>query len=480
MLSNEDPTHGAHFDADAPAIVVTQLTIADLAVVSEARRWSTGSRGETVDVSAMAGADLTAFVTQALQVGAGAIAAAGNAQDTFDLERLVTEVGTRAAESSSQAADQTGKAVVDAAKVITAASEQARKAITEAESVTRKSFAESVTTAKKDLQTEVHRLFGGDSPELLVRLQPILEKFGTELDTKVSKQTSELLTKAAQQFDPSDPTSPMAKQSRELAKQQQALSDLLAKNHDALTGKVEALVVAVSSQAAARDATTRTASVTTLKGTTYADGVHAIMQGVAAGLGDEYADTGAVPGSIARSKKGDGVLTVGDAAARVVLEMTDSTRSGWSSYLDEAERNRDASASLGLVRDPSQNAGQSIRVLGARRIVMTFDPLVDDHDLLRTVVMLLRTSAIAASSRCGSDEIATAEDKVAEAITLLENIGSIQKTAGSIRKGADKISAECDTFTTGIQRLLTQALDALAGAETATETPAAGIASGAA
>jgi hypothetical protein len=77
---------------------------------------------------------------------------------------------------------------------------------------------------------------------------------------------------------------------------------------------------------------------------------------------------------VARSKKGDGVLTVNGGAARLVLEMSDSTRTVWNDYLDEAERNREASASLGLVPSPAQNGGHSIRCLGSRRIVMAFDP----------------------------------------------------------------------------------------------------------
>ena len=93
------------------------------------------------------------------------------------------------------------------------------------------------------------------------------------------------------------------------------------------------------------------------------------------------------------------MLAVGGCDVRVVLEMTDSVQRGWTEYFDEAERNRGATASLGLVRTVEQNAQQSIRVLGGRRIAMAFDPEVDDPDLLRTVVMLLRTAATAAASR---------------------------------------------------------------------------------
>lgn len=129
---------------------------------------------------------------------------------------------------------------------------------------------------------------------------------------------------------------------------------------------------------------------------------------------------------------------------------------------------------------PDQNAGQSIRVLSARRIVMAFDPATGDPDLLRAGVMLLRTASITAAGRSGANEIATAEEKLTEALGLLTKIDDIQKTVTSIHKSAAKIHFECDSFATGIQRLLNQALAALAVAETTaviTAGPAAQLAS---
>ena len=162
------------------------------------------------------------------------------------------------------------------------------------------------------------------------------------------------------------------------SEQQDALSLTLVKNHEALTVKVDQLTTAVKVATAAADATSAIAKVTPIKGDTYAGSIHRVMQQIATGLGDEYTDTGAVTGVIPRCKKGDGLLTVNGGDAHVVLEMTDSVRPAWNDYLDEAERNREATASLGLVRELSQNAGQSIRVLGSRRIVMVFDPAQDD------------------------------------------------------------------------------------------------------
>jgi hypothetical protein len=123
--------------------------------------------------------------------------------------------------------------------------------------------------------------------------------------------------------------------------------------------------------------------------------------------------------------------------------------------------NRDAAASLGLVRTMEQNGGQSILVLGPRRIVMAFDPEHDDASLLRTVVMLLRVPAIAANARTGATEIATAEEKIAAAIEQLGKIDEIQKCSGLIIKNAEKINSQSEAINTAIRRLLDQALTAL-------------------
>jgi hypothetical protein len=164
-----------------------------------------------------------------------------------------------------------------------------------------------------------------------------------------------------------------------------------------------------------------------------------------------------------RCKKGDGVLAVDGGSVKVVLEMTDSKRTTWNGYLDEAERNRGALASLGLVRSADQLAGNSIQSFGARRIVLAFDPETDDPDLLRTVVQLLRLSAMAANSRQDDGEIETAQEKIAEAITLLTRMDEIKRLAGLVSANATKIDKESDIIRLSLDRLLGQAQRALNG-----------------
>ena len=103
-------------------------------------------------------------------------------------------------------------------------------------------------------------------------------------------------------------------------------------------------------------------------------------------------------------------------------------------------------------------------MLGARRIVLAFDPEDDEPGLLRTVVMLLRASALAAASRSGAAQIATAEEKIAEALAQLGKLDDVRKTAGAIQKNALKIESSCTGINSGIQRLLDDALAALGAA----------------
>ncbi|QDO89548.1 Fis family transcriptional regulator [Ornithinimicrobium ciconiae] len=464
MATSTTGRPAAYCDPAQPALIIHDLTVTDAEVVGEARRWSTGRRGATVPLEELADANLSSFVSQSLAVGARAIAGAGSAQDTYELEQLISEVGARTTTSSTQAADATAKAAAAAAEAMTKAAQETRKALQESESSTRAKFSETVEVSTKALRKEVERLVGGDNPELLARLAPILDAAGQRIKEQAVEQTDKLLDKVSRQFDPADPTSPFAKQASKLAEQQAALTAAMDKNHLTLATKVDELAKAVEVQKAAAAAAARTASVTPLKGGGFEAEVDSVLEQVAAGLGDEYASTGSFGGALGRSKKGDGVLTVDGGQARVVVEMHDSTdRRVWNDYLDEAERNREAAASIGIVRDASQNQGQVIRVLGARRLVIAFDPTVDEVDLLRTVVQLMRTAALAATARRDTEGLDTAEENITAALDLLDGINKVKKAVVSIRNGATTIDTQAESLQTGITRHLSAALDALHG-----------------
>ncbi|MGV1009029.1 MAG: Fis family transcriptional regulator [Dermatophilaceae bacterium] len=470
----------AHYERSIPAVVIDALTVTHPAVCTEALRWSTGARGPAVSAEDLQGSDLSAFATQALVVGAQAISVAGSTQDTVNLEALIHDVGKRTSESAAAATQATSQAAADAATAVRGASDELRKTLAEAAEANRRSFGDSVSTAADELKRQLAELLGGDDPQLLQRITPLLEKTAQQMARLSAEQTDTMLTKLTRQFDPADPTSPFAKQVKVLETQQTALASVLERNHLALEGKVQDLTTAVRVATAARAAASAVASVTPIKGASYADEVHRVMHELATEMGDEYADTGTIAGAISRCKKGDGVLTLTGGQTRVVLEMSDSPRSGWHGYLDVAERNRDAAASLGLVRCAEHNGGHAIRVLGPRRIVMAFDPQTDEIDLLRSVVLLLRVGALAANTRHHLDGIQTVRERVGEAVTALRGIDEMTKAATAIHKGADRVSTQADGLRTQLSRLLGQALDALEGVtdEAAGARPDVGSVSG--
>ena len=86
--------------------------------------------------------------------------------------------------------------------------EDTRKALLDASVEGRKAYADDVNAATITLRTEIQRLLGGENPELVERLSPLLEAFGSKLDKRVAEQTESLMAKAVRQFDPSDPPHP--------------------------------------------------------------------------------------------------------------------------------------------------------------------------------------------------------------------------------------------------------------------------------
>ncbi|MFH5207410.1 Fis family transcriptional regulator [Antrihabitans spumae] len=452
----------ARFDETGSAVEIERLTLRDKDVAREAQRWTTGERGPVVeDPDQLANADLSEFVTEAVRIGVHALSVTGQALESRALERMLKDVGERAETAVTAASSATDRAVKEASATVARAADDAKKAITDADTAGRKELTTAIGAATSTVNAEVRRLFGGDNPELLDRLRPVLDKFATDLDAKVNTATSDLLAKAVKQFDVSDPTSPMAKHAAELSEHQRSLTEQMGKNHTDLTAKVDELTTALR----VKEARASLAKVTPIKGDAYAAQLHTTLAAIAAGLGDEYTDTSTSVGAVSRSKKGDGLLSADGGAARVVVEMTDSARAGWAEYLDEAERNRLAGAALGLVRTMEQNGGQSIRTLGPRRIVLAFDPEVNDPGLLRTVLMLLRASALTANARTGARQIATAEEKITEAVAHLAKIDDVQKAAGAIQKSATKIESSCTAIHSGIHRLLSAALTALDGVD---------------
>lgn len=462
MSTTETTMTGATYDAAAPAVVIAGLTVTHPVVTSEAQRWSTGARGAAMAAGAMDGADLTAFVEQALAVGAQAISVAGGTQDTYNLEQLVRDVGQRTTEASERAGQHTTQAAQDAGKAVQEASQTAKAALKEAADQARKDFGLNVDAANAQLREQIGHLFGGEDPELVARLRLVVQETATRLTEQTDEQTRKVFDRATQALNPDEPTSPMARHIAKMTQQHTLLATSLKEQHAALKDEVARLTTAVQVDKAAAQAARATALFTPLKGFDFEEAAGTVLRDIASGVGDEYVDTGATDGLLSRNKKGDGVLVVSGGPARLVVEMHDSgQRRDWGAYLEEAERNRGAGAALGLVPSVEQNSGQTVRVIGGRRVVLAFDPATDDPSLLRATVLLLRTAALSATARSGDESAQAATERITEALQLLPQVDGIRKTAEGIRKGATKIDTEAESLQTRLMRLLGQAQVAL-------------------
>lgn len=234
------------FDPTGRIPEIRALTLDDRGVVSEGRRWTTGRRGPVIDDAAqLAQADLSAFATEALVLGARALAVTGQTADARVVEQMIKDVGDKTADAASRAADVTEHAAKEAATTVAKVAADATSAITEADRRTREELTAAVETARVGLTTEVRRLFGGDSPELLDRLRPLLDRFGLELDSRLRASATELLERTGRQFDPADPTSPIARHAAAIADQQQKVASQLEKGYAELAAKVEEVATAI-------------------------------------------------------------------------------------------------------------------------------------------------------------------------------------------------------------------------------------------
>lgn len=77
---------------------------------------------------------------------------------------------------ATSAAERTEAVVTQASTALQRASEETKKAVVEAGQTARDTFGRSVEAARGELSTQLSVLLGGEEPELLLRLQPVLDR----------------------------------------------------------------------------------------------------------------------------------------------------------------------------------------------------------------------------------------------------------------------------------------------------------------
>ncbi len=471
--ASQDPAT-AYVTDTGQELVIEDVTITDPVVVTEVKRYLDQHRAEqSVDpADADTGPDPVPHIRTMLHIGAVAVQATDHAADAAHTDRLLAEFGRRTASMSEDMERHSTGTVVESRRAVTEALVKVEQRMAETSTEVRTQVQQDVGTSMQTLSTEITRLFGAEDSVVEAKVDKLIAKASTELLEKVAQQAELITDRTRRGLDLSDPDSPLSKLKRDLDDQQRAAAEAVVNRYQELATKIDGVATAV----AVERAVTRANRVTPLKGASFADGVHRHFDQIAAAWGDSYTDTSSEVGLVSRSKKGDGVLRILDPAVgdptendppQLVVEMSDSdtVRRDWVSYLDEAERNRGAVASLGLVRRLEQlPGGERIRMFGPRRIVAVFDPDTDDPAVLRTMLQMLRIQAILTRGRRGTEHVRTAEEKLREATDTLVKLSEVQKAAGTIRRSAEKIDLDCGGLHSTLARLLREALDTLSAA----------------
>jgi hypothetical protein len=412
------PGSGPAIHVDGDRILVERLILADAALAA-----SLAEREE---------ADRPAVVERALRIGLIALQDAATTVDTDvvrrEFEKLVA---------------QTAKANEDAAR--------------EVETVLRENFGgedgrlprtlEKFLGDRGELQTFVHDLFDE------TRRDSAIGRMGTLLGRYFDGDQSRL----AVLLDPTRLGSPLHQFRQEVADGFKVLND-----------KLVALEAASTARAGER-------AKGTAKGADFEDLLHGLLGEMARGSGDMVDRTGTEEGAIARSKKGDFVLTLDPALTRgaevrVVLEAKDRHMSGpdMRKELLEARRNRDALVGVAVWSAQHAPQGYAPFTVVGEDVHAVVDPDAPDVAYLAAAVRLARIMALAKLAERAVDVDAQAITKALTGVReQLEQVRSLKTQLTSITTVTKSVTDGLDAMRSGIIARVTEAEAELRGARVA-------------
>ena len=211
-------------------------------------------------------------------------------------------------------------------------------------------------------------------------------------------------------------------------------------------------VKAVSERIAVNEAVAPVIAITTAKGFTFEDVLHARLETVAGVHGDLAEQTGTVPG-VAGTKKGDEVVTLNrddthGTEVRFVIEAKSSKLGLRKAYeeLDGAIDNRDAAAGI-IVFSSAEQAPTTVPFhYSDNRAIVVFDEDGHDDGALRLAYMWARwmarrSLAAAEADQLDLDRIASLIDQARVALGRVKTIRSNHsKAANAIEQAGAEVS----------------------------------------
>jgi hypothetical protein len=450
--------------------------IDDADVIIEVARWTSGRRGEPEAPDVVASADLTPFVLTSIAVGSRVLASTADSSSVTALSGTVAQLAERAETASNVMITDAKRATGEAVELTVVATREATvetaKIIDNASKSVQEQIGRTVKGGVETVERELERLLGGEKAPVVAAIKEVIGRAMGDAQVAWQSTLTTTLAQVSSTLDVSNPASPLGALERRLHEQQDRQHLETADRIE----RVQEVVVAMSGAAQTAAAVALAEANSPSKGLPFDEAVGAAAESVAAGMGATYTSTRDSVGAIRACKKGDGVLDLampgpGSAAARVVMEYTTSSaRRNWAGYLDEAERNREAQASLGIV--PSRDlvpGGELLAVLAPSRIVMAYEPGTDDHALFRGALQLLSVQAQRAVADGRSGDLGAVDAKLAEAKRSLIVMQDLTKTAATVRSGAGKVVAGLESLHSILTLCLEQAQAALGDATSAAE-----------
>ena len=279
---------------------------------------------------------------------------------------------------------------------------------------------------------------------MLKSLKEAEKRIEDDISNQVAKQKIEI----ASLLDLGNPTSPL----RSLAERMDNLSGAIAKVQEDVTKDIAIAPVI---------------EVGVFGGLDYEDEVISWVQRIASANGDDCEPTGNITGLVPRSKKGDGVVDLkvgGSTRSRIVLEAKNQALSKleWERERDGSKANRAATSFIGLCKHFNDMPNSSrVLILDTQSIVLSFDPEIDDPELLVLIYRMIKLNALSGSGIIDEVNIVEVNRNLEDAIKALNKFDLISKNASAIRNSADTITKEANEIRNSISDKLGAAQGAM-------------------
>lgn len=400
-------------------VVVHELEVSDPDVVGGAKRF-VQSTGQT---------DVIAFVVGVLELGGKALSLAGTSMDVGEIRRSVDKLAIQVVDSTEQSV----AAVTAAVQQVTGEDEG--------------SLLRGVSTILDGLKRGLEDLLTGEDGPVRASISKTITATTDSALAEVQRVLAAHQQVMHEVLSSDNPSSPLSGLRTELLRSQSEYAE-----------SVQRQLADIETMLEVSTAVQKVIASTALKGGSYEEHVMARLDAMCKGAGDVLERTGALAGLNGRAKKGDGVVSVDHPIAtglqaRLVVEAKNQSLSlaAWRRELDEAKKNRGATAALGLVRSCElMPGGDRLRVIDSLTYILAFDPASDDDELLLAAYQLLRIQALSQLSDAGDEvDVLAVQKCVAKALEALADFDKITRAArlainqvGGIATTADGLREE--------------------------------------